>query len=229
MRLSGRVIAITGASRGIGRDLAEAIIKEGGKVLAGARRPDGGDIEGAVFQALDVTNEDSVQQFAAKAREMNVDTLINNAGVGTFGPIESITPASYHEVMDTNVLGTILVTRAFIPIFREKKSGLVINVTSDVSDRTFAGGALYTASKHAQRAVTRALALEGKEYGLRVTEIRPGMTDTYFAASEQGAAHKSDWLKVADVTAAVMYAMTAPSHVRVDEIMLHPVAQDVAF
>ncbi|WP_256566007.1 SDR family oxidoreductase [Deinococcus sp. QL22] len=104
-----------------------------------------------------------------------------------------------------------------------------MNITSDVSGRTFANGALYTASKYAQRAITQALAHEGHGYGLRVTEIRPGRVDTYFGGSVQGEAHKAAWLRPADVAQATLYALSAPAHARIDEILLHPTVQDVAF
>jgi NADP-dependent 3-hydroxy acid dehydrogenase YdfG len=227
--LQGRVVAVTGASKGIGADIAIKLASLGVVVLAGARNIAGCAHAGITYVELDVTDEASVQNFAAKAAELHVDTLINNAGVGCFGPSEGISVADYRMVMDTNVLGTILVTKAFIPLFKAAGKGQLLNITSDVSTRTFGGGALYCASKHAQRALTQSVAMEGKAFGLRVTEIRPGMTDTYFAESQQGAAHKSEWLRVSDVTSAVVYVLSAPAHVRIDDILVHPVCQEVAF
>ncbi|WP_231557257.1 SDR family oxidoreductase [Deinococcus sp. YIM 77859] len=231
--LRGRVIAVTGASKGIGWAVTQALTAQGARVIAGARDVGGLQLDGAEFWRLDVTDEASVDAFARAAVRAGVDALVNNAGVGSFQPVEEITPAEYRRVMDTNVLGTLLVTRGLIPHFRERyargEGSQVVNVTSDVSARTFAGGALYTASKYAQRAVTQALAYEGRAYGLRVTEIRPGMVDTFFAGSVQGAAHKAGWLRPDDVADAVLYALTAPLHARIDEVLLHPVEQDVVF
>lgn len=227
--LDGRTIAVTGASRGIGRAVVQALTDRGAQVLAGARRIDGISVPGAQYVALDVTDEDSVRSFAAQARDLGVNALVNNAGVGTFEPFEDITVDSYRQVMDTNVLGTILVTRELLAHFKAHGGGQVVTITSDVSDRTFATGALYCASKHAQRALTRALAHEGWPYGLRVTEIRPGTVDSDFFGGPQGAEHKRGQLRVDDVAAAVVYALAAPPHARIDEIVLHPVEQEIAF
>lgn len=231
--LAGRVVAVTGASKGIGWAVVKALTARGAQVIAGARDVRGLSLEGAEFHALDVTDEASVGAFAEAAVRAEVDTLVNNAGVGSFQPFEEITVEEYRRVMDTNVLGTILVTRALIPHFRGRsaagRGAQVVNMTSDVSARTFAGGALYTASKYAQRALTQALAYEGQGYGLRVTEIRPGMVDTFFAGSVQGEAHKAGWLRPGDVADAVLYALTAPAHARIDEVLLHPVEQEVTF
>lgn len=229
--LAGRVVAVTGASRGIGRAVVEALLARGARVVAGARNVEG--MEGAEVHPLDVTDEASVSAFAGVAVRAGVDTLVNNAGVGSFAPVEEITVAEYRRVMDTNVLGTLLVTRTLIPHFRGRhargEGSQVVNVTSDVSDRTFPNGALYTASKHAGRAVTRALAFEGQAYGLRVTEVRPGRVDTTFGGRVRGEADRAARLPPADVAAAVMYALSAPPHARIDEVVLHPVTQEVVF
>lgn len=231
--LAGRVVAVTGASKGIGWALAEALTARGARVIGGARDVDGLSLDGAGFHALDVTDEASVTAFAQQAIEAGVDALVNNAGVGSFRPVEDITVDEYRRVMDTNVLGTFLVTRALIGHFRERHArgggSQVVNVTSDVSARTFGNGALYTASKYAQRAITQALAFEGQGYGLRVTEVRPGMVDTFFGDTVQGADHKAAYLRPADVADAVLYALTAPPHARIDEVLLHPVSQEVVF
>lgn len=232
-QLAGRVVAVSGASKGIGRAVAQALAGAGATVIGGARTQEGVDLPGVTLLPLDVTQEASVQAFAERCAQAGVDALVNNAGVGSFMPVQDMTPAEYRRVMDTNVLGTLLLTRSLIPHFQARHArGLgsqVVNVTSDVSARTFGGGALYTASKYAQRAVTQALAHEGHAYGLRVTEIRPGMVDTFFNATQQGESYKADWLRPADVADAVLYALSVPRHVRVDEVLLHPVVQDVAF
>ncbi|RJF71380.1 SDR family oxidoreductase [Deinococcus cavernae] len=231
--LSGRVVAVTGASKGIGLGIVELLVSQGARVIAGARDVDGLARDGAEFLPLDVTREDSVAAFAQVARSAGVDSLVNNAGVGSFMPLQQISVEEYRRVMDTNVLGTLLMTKALVAHFQSRHAqgqvSQLINITSDVSARTFAGGALYTASKYAQRAVTQALAHEGHAYGLRVTEVRPGMVDTYFNGSEPGEPQKVAWLKPADIAGAVAYALSVPQHVRVDEILLHPVVQDVAF
>lgn len=231
--LAGRVVAVTGASRGIGRAVVDLLTAQGAQVIGGARSVEGLSAQGARFLPLDVTDETSVRAFADAAVRAGVDSLVNNAGVGSFGPVEEVTPEEYRRVMDTNVLGLLLVTGALIPHFRGRhargQTSQVVNVTSDVSGRTFAGGALYTASKHAARAVTRALAYEGRAYALRVTEIRPGRVDTSFGGVVRDAPERAERLRPTEVARAVLYALATPPDVRVDEVLLHPVAQEIAF
>lgn len=231
--LAGRVIAVTGASRGIGLSIAELLAASDATVIAGARQFSGATRPGIQTIPLDVTDEDSVRAFALLAIEAGADSVVNNAGIGSFGPIEGIQVDDYRRVMDTNVLGTLLVSKWMIPAFRQRhQRGLpsyMVNVTSDVSTRTFANGALYTASKHAQRALTQTMAREGESYGLRVTEVRSGMTDTHFNANVPGRPERAGHLRPDDVAQAVVYALSAPAHVRLDEITLHPVQQAVVF
>lgn len=233
LELKDRVVAITGASRGIGRAIAEMLHEAGAKVIAGARvLPDFGS-SAMICVELDVTNEESVSNFARLAAAAGADSLINNAGIGIFGPIESIDPDSYRSVFDTNVLGMLLTTKHFTPHFKQRfASGLtshVVNITSDVSSRTFPGGAIYTASKHAQRAICQTTAREGETYGLRVTEIRPGMTDTFFNGGNPGSPERSTQLKPHDIARSVLFALASPPHARVDEITVHPTSQPVSF
>ena len=231
--LAGRVVAVTGASRGIGLAIAQVLHAAGAQVLAGARQMPERAPPGIGLALLDVTDEASVQAFARRAIEAGADSLVNNAGVGVFGPLEAATVEDYRRVFDTNVLGTLLATRHFLPAFRERHarglSSHLVNVTSDVSTRTFAHGAIYAASKHAQRAITQTAAHEGQHFGLRVTEIRPGMTDTHFNASTPGTPERAGHLRAHDVAQAVLYALAAPAHVRVDEVVVHPTVQPVVY
>ncbi|WP_256566008.1 SDR family oxidoreductase [Deinococcus sp. QL22] len=121
--LSGRVVAVTGASKGIGWALVQALAAAGATVIGGARDVTGLELPGAIFLPLDVTDETSVSAFAEAATQAGVDSLVNNAGVGSFLPVQDITPAEYHRVMDTNVLGTLLVTRALIGQFQARHAG----------------------------------------------------------------------------------------------------------
>lgn len=231
--LAARVVAVTGASRGIGLAIVELLAANGAKVIGGARSVGGRKLPGATFIPLDVSSEPSTREFADAAISAGVDTLINNAGIGAFSSIDGVSVEDYRRVMDTNVLGFLLTGKFFIPHFRRRhESGLgsqVVNITSDVSTRTFANGGLYTASKFAQRALTQALAYEGASFGLRVSEIRPGLTDTYFAGQTPGTPERATDLRPADVAQAVLYALTAPLHVRVDEVVVHPASQEVVF
>ena len=232
--LAGRVIAVTGASRGIGRAIVQALAGQGAQVLAGARALPAEAGPGVATMPLDVTSPASVQAFAERAAGLGADSLVNNAGVGSFALIEDSTPEEFHRIFNTNVLGTLLLCQAFVPLFRRRHAqgspgSRVVNVTSDVSTRSFAHGALYTGSKFAQRAVTQALAYEGQSFGLSVTEVRPGMTDTFFNGATQGRPEAAGHLQPADVAEAVRFALAAPWHARVDEVTLHPTRQGVVY
>jgi NADP-dependent 3-hydroxy acid dehydrogenase YdfG len=231
--LAARVVAVTGASRGIGLAIVELLAANGAQVIGGSRSIGGLNVAGASFVPLDVSSEQSTMEFANTAISAGVDTLINNAGVGAFSSLEQLSVEDYRRVMDTNVLGFLLTGKYFIPHFRRRHQNgtgsQVVNITSDVSSRTFANGGLYTASKFAQRALTRALAYEGESFGLRVTEIRPGLTDTYFNGQTPGTPARALDLRPADVAQAVLYAVSAPRHVRIDEVLVHPASQQVVF
>lgn len=231
--LAGRVIAVTGSSRGIGHAIAEQLARSGARVIAGARNAQAFSVEGIEALSLDVCDEASVRVFAEQAIRAGADSVVNNAGIGVFGPIESTAVDDYRAVFDTNVLGTLLIAKHFMPAFRRRgHAGLsshLVCVTSDVSTRSFAGGAVYAASKHAQRAITQTVAREGEAFGLRVTEVRPGMTDTHFNSQTPGQPERAGHLRPQDVAQAVLFALSAPQHVRVDEVVVHPVAQGVEY
>lgn len=233
MDLSGRTIVISGASRGIGRALALRAVDAGARVVAGARneRELVALSEGRAslrVHALDVADPASVDAFCAFARSVGaVDALVNNAGIGVFGEIERTSLEDWDRVFAVNVRGTFLLTRALLPDLRSTR-GQIVNVTSDVSARTFAGGALYTASKHAQRAFTRALQMEVAGDGVRVTEVRPGVVSTHFAGNEPAVADE-EALGPDDVADAIVYALTRPARMRLDEIHFHPQGQTPEF
>lgn len=152
--MQGRTIAVTGASKGIGLRVVQVLAEQGAQVIGGARDvSEVPQIDGVKFMPLDVTDQASMHAFAEAATQAGADALVNNAGVGKFMPVEEITPEDYRRIMDTNVLGVILASGAFIPHFRTLDQSTIVNVTSDASARTFARGGLYTASKYAARAI----------------------------------------------------------------------------
>ena len=233
----GRVAVITGARRGIGRALAAALAGAGATVVAAARdlgelnalAESASDAPGSIEpERLDVADPTSVESFArVTLARHEVDILVNNAGVGVFAPIDQLGLEDWNRVFDVNVRGTFLVTQAFLPSVR-RRSGHIVNVTSDVSARTFAGGSCYTASKFAQRAFTRALQMEVEADGVRVTEIRPGRVATWFGKGDPPPVGE-DHLAPEDVANAIMYALTLPARVRMDEIHFHPRGQTTEF
>jgi len=233
MDLQDRTVVVTGASRGIGRATALRLAFAGAHVVAGAR--DEADLgrlaaehDNLRTHVLDVRDPASVDAFCTFAQDPEpIDALVNNAGIGVFGPVEELTVDAWDRVFDVNVRGTFLMTRALLPSIRARR-GHVVNVTSDVSARTFANGSLYTASKHAQRAFTRALQMEVAADGVRVTEVRPGVVATHFADGSPRPAGP-DALSDDDVADAIVYALTRPDRMRLDEIHFHPQGQTPEF
>lgn len=234
--LSGKTAVVTGASRGIGRTTALKLAQAGARVYAGAPgvkelkelhelEKRSAHISGL---ELDVASPESVKRFADTVLDAHeVDILVNNAGVWVFKKVEETTLEEWDRIYNVNVRGTFLVTKAFLPSLRSQK-GHIVNVTSDVSARTFAGGSLYTSSKHAQRAFTRALQMEVADDGVRVTEVRPGVVATYFYGSQPRPADENA-LSDEDVADAILYALLRPARMRLDEIHFHPMGQTVEF
>ncbi len=231
--LSQKAAVVTGASRGIGRALCLQLAKAGALVYAGARSKS--ELQGLEQSQenirgipLDVADPKSVQAFSqAVLAEQPIDYLINNAGVGVFKSIEELSVDDWDRIFDVNVRGTFLVTQAFLGSIR-RQQGHIVNITSDVSGYTFAGGSLYTASKHAQRAFSRALQMEVEKDGVRVTEVRPGIVSTYFADNLPRTANQ-DALGADDVAEAVVFALTRPKRMRLDELLFHPTGQKTQF
>lgn len=235
--LKNKVAVITGASRGIGRGIAERLAQEEmNLILIGSSDEIHNTAEKIKAIAkrqitsirVDVTNEEEVQQAFSNVFNQfsGIDLLVNNAGVGFFKLVEETTAAEWRKIFDVNVHGMFFCTKAVLPHMKKKQSGTIINISSDVGRRTIADGSAYTATKYAVQGFTGSLSQEVRKFGIRVGTINPGMVDTYFANSEQGLPEKQDWMKVQDIANAVLYMASAPSYMVIDEIVLHPLIQD---
>jgi NAD(P)-dependent dehydrogenase (short-subunit alcohol dehydrogenase family) len=185
---AGKVWFITGASTGFGRLLAEEVLQAGGRVIATARRGDQiADLVGEypdrarVFE-LDVTKAERILLVAAKAIAAfgQIDVLVNNAGYGIAGGIEEAKESEFLPVFETNVLGLIRVTRAFLPQFRKQRSGHILNLSSIAGLVGQAGWGYYNTSKFAVEGFSEALAAELAPLGVHVTIIEPGPFRTDF-------------------------------------------------
>ncbi len=232
--LDGRLAVVTGASRGIGRATVRSLAALGARVIAGARAE--GELAALAAEhanvhalPLDVADAASVRAFADAVHRDHgaIDLLVANAGIGVFAKVEATTLEDWDRVFGVNVRGTFLVVQAFLADLRARRGHAVL-VTSDVSARTFAGGALYTASKHAQRAFARALQMEVEADGVRVTEVRPGVVATAFGDGTERPAEYGA-LESADVAEAIAFAVTRPARVRVDELHFHPMGQKAEY
>lgn len=227
---SPRIAVVTGASRGLGLAFARVLAEEGFSLALGARdlpalERIAGELPGShLAYPLDVENRASVEVFAKAALDRfgRVDLLVNNAGVGIFKRLEELSEEEFDRQFRVNVRGAWLVTKAFLPAL-EAVGGMVAMISSDVSTRTFPRGGAYTATKFALRALARTLQQEHPN--LRVLELRPGATDTFFAGSTPGAEGKEWFLRPESVAEILRLAVRLPAEVRLEEVVLRSRSQ----
>ncbi len=229
------VAVITGASAGIGAATAIKLADAGYDVVLGARRVDRlkdvAERSGGRPLYLDVTKNRSVEEFASQIDR--VDVLVNNAGKALeMETVGELPEEHIREMWETNVLGVLLVTRALLPKL-ERAHGHVVNVTSTSAYEIYPGGAGYTSTKHAMRAVSRTLRFELLGKPVRVTDVAPGLVETEFSmvrfAEDRDRAAKIyegiTCLTGEDVAECIAWAVTRPPHVNVDELVVRPLAQ----
>ena len=242
------VAVVTGASSGIGAATAIALGRQGYRVVAGARRVErlqrvvgAGRAQGASHETglairLDVTDEDSVRDFVQQVgkRFGRIDVLVNNAG-GALGlnPVAEARDDEWIGMWKTNVLGLMWMTRECLPLLRKARHAHVVNIGSIAGFETYKGGAGYTAAKHAVRAITKTLRLELNGEPIRITEIAPGLVETEFSlvrfhGDKKAAKVPYEGIKpltAEDIADCVVFAVTRPPHVDIDEIVVRPVAE----
>jgi NAD(P)-dependent dehydrogenase (short-subunit alcohol dehydrogenase family) len=186
-----KTVFITGASSGIGRATAQYFLDRGWNVVATMRNPDqAGDwLQGdhTLALRLDVTDAETIQaaMHEAISRFGAVDVLVNNAGYGAVGPFEASTAEQVERQIATNVVGLMNVTRAFLPHFRERRSGVIVNIASIGGRITFPLYSLYHATKWAEEGFSEALVYELEPFGIRVKIIEPGPIKTDFYERSQ--------------------------------------------
>src|SRR3954469_22072693 len=184
---SSKTILITGASSGIGRATAVRLADEGHTVFAAARRLDrltqlAHETTGIVIPVeLDVRDPDSVRRAVAAVADVapdGLDVLINNAGYALTGPAETLATDAVRAQFETNVIGLFDVTRAFLPQMRARRSGRIVNISSMLGEISVPGSGIYGATKHAIEALSDALRMELKQFGISVVVVQPGFTAT---------------------------------------------------
>ena len=223
------VLVITGASTGIGAATARRAVEFGQRVVLAARSEDklkglaeelGGD-EKALAVRCDVTSWDDQQRLVATTLERfgRMDVFFANAGFGARRGFLEESVEHWHAMIDTNVLGAALSIRAALGHFREQDNGHFV-ITSSVAGRRTLPGSLYSATKHAVTAMGEALRAEVADTDIKVTLIEPGMVDTPFFDNRPSGALEAD-----DIARAVMFAVTQPPHVDVNEILIRPIHQ----
>ncbi len=227
---------VTGASAGIGAATAVRLAREGFDVVIGARRRDAlkrvADEAGATALELDVTDPASVESFAAQIDEASV--LVNNAGLARGRErIEELPDDHAREMWETNVMGLLRITRVLLPKIEGSGNGHIVNVSSTAGIEAYEGGAGYTSTKHAVRAISKTLRLELVGKPIRITDVAPGLVETDFSLvrfdGDAEAARKVyegiETLVADDIADCIAWAVTRPPHVNIDEIVVRPRAQ----
>jgi NAD(P)-dependent dehydrogenase (short-subunit alcohol dehydrogenase family) len=181
-----KTILITGASSGIGKETAKLFQSKGWNVIATMRNPENETeltaLEHVLVVKLDVLELDSIQNAFEQAMNTfgSVDVLLNNAGYGAYGPLESFSREKIVRQFNTNVIGLLDVTKAILPHFRENKKGIIINISSIGGKMTFPLGSLYHGTKFAVEGISESLNFEVEQFGGQVKIIEPGMIATDF-------------------------------------------------
>jgi NADP-dependent 3-hydroxy acid dehydrogenase YdfG len=244
-RLDGKVALVTGASSGIGHATARALASAGASVAVAARRTERLAALEAELSALgaktltlelDVTDEEAVRAAVASTVESlgSLDVVVNNAGVMLLGQIEGADTSDWRRMIDTNVYGLMYVTHAALPHLLQSR-GALVQVSSVAGRVARAGSGAYNASKWAVNAFSEALRQEVTTRGVRVVVIEPGMVDTELREhiTQQSARDNANaraatirQLQAGDVAEAILYAVTAPDHVSLNEILIRPTDQD---
>jgi NAD(P)-dependent dehydrogenase (short-subunit alcohol dehydrogenase family) len=234
--LHGKTAWVTGASRGIGRAIANRLAREGASVVLGARTTAQVESEAAILRdlghkahalPLDVAEWMSCEAFAAAAREVfgPPDILVNNAGVGTFRPVELFTPHEFEHQFRVNVFGTFYMTRLAVPMMIEAGAGHIVNIGSLAGESDAPMGAGYFASKWALNGFTRCLLQDVRDKGVRVTLVAPGSVDTGFHHASHPNSHAKDqsWMvDPADVAATVLHVLLLPAEALVSKVDVRP-------
>ncbi|MDU0369129.1 SDR family oxidoreductase [Hymenobacter endophyticus] len=226
MDLNGKVAIITGVSKGIGRAAVEVLLAKGMQV-AGWGRTAPPDFKHPRFHFIkcDIRKEAEVQkayEATVKAAGPEIHVLVNNAGLGNFGPIDGFSSEQWHQMFDTNVHGLFYCTRAVLPAMKKQQLGHIINVASLAGTAGTANLAGYCATKYAVRGFSDALFKEVRPQGVRVTCVMPGSVETNFNGNEPGQEPDPHKMQPEDIAAAIVHALEAPQTVMLSEIQMRP-------
>jgi NADP-dependent 3-hydroxy acid dehydrogenase YdfG len=244
--IEDKVVAITGASSGIGEATALACAQAGAKVALGARRADrieelaariNADGGRAVAIETDVSDEAGARAFVEGAREQlgGLHGLVNNAGLMLLGPVEGADTDHWRRMIDVNCLGLLYCTHAALPIMREEGAGHIVNLSSVAGRIAALGSAVYNLTKWGVTGFSEGLRQEALHANVRVTVVEPGYVETELQGHNEGnpivmeAMEKTrqqiDPLQASDIADAILYALTRPQHIGINEVLIRPTKQ----
>jgi NAD(P)-dependent dehydrogenase (short-subunit alcohol dehydrogenase family) len=226
--LDGKIALVTGGNRGIGRGVVEALHGAGATVYLTSR--DAVRAEAAAREVgprakglgCDVRREDQVKRaFEIIGRDAGgLDVLVNNAGVGEFGPVADMSSDAWRNVIETNLNGVFYCCHEGIPLMRKRGGGYIINVSSLAGKNPIVNGAAYNASKFGLNGFSEALMMEVRYDGIRVSYLMPGSVATEFG---RGSPAKQDWaLKPEDVGEVVLFLLRSPPHAMYSRVEMRP-------
>jgi 3-oxoacyl-[acyl-carrier protein] reductase len=230
--LEGKLAIVTGASRGIGLAVARRLGTLGAKVslcARDARRLESaadevraGGAAGVFAAAVDVTHGDQIVTFVQNTQKTlgPVEILVNNAGIGYFGPTHEATEANWDTVLDTNLKAVFLASKAVAPGMIQRRSGHIINIASLAGKNAFAGGGIYCASKWGLLGLTECMAEDLRGFGIRVSAVCPGSVATDF--SPHGKKDISKMLQAEDIAHVVEMIFTQAAQSFISEVLLRP-------
>ena len=244
--IKDKVAIVTGASSGIGYATALALSRSGAKVAAGARRMDrleslqneisknGGEV---FVQKLDVTIKSECDALADAVLKKwgTIDILINNAGLQPLSFFKNLKVEEWDKMIDVNIRGVFYCTAAVIPTMMNKNSGHIVNISSMAGRVVYPSGSVYCATKHAVTAFSEGLRQEfSQRSNIRVTCIEPGVVATELMEAITDKAlekyvertRQMEALQAEDIASAIMFAVEAPRHVNVNEILIRPMTQE---
>ena len=241
--LAGRVAAVTGASSGIGAATATALSRAGATVALAARRRDRLDalaeqLEGGVsVHEVDVSDEQQARSFIEQAHAEHgaLHVLVNNAGLMLLGPVITADPAGWRQMLDVNLWGLLVCTHAALPLIAESGGGDIVNISSVAGRRADAGAAVYNMTKFGVHAFSEALRQEALHAGVRVTVVAPGFVETELQghntepvvvkAMAKAREQIGEVLKPEDIADSILYAVTRPAYVCLNEVVVRPTRQ----
>ena len=242
--LEGKVAAITGASSGIGEATAVALADAGAKVSLGARRADRLDAlvekvgsDRALAIETDISDEDQARAFIQKTKDElgSVDILVNNAGVMLLGLLLMQSGDDWRRMIEVNQLGLVYCSHEALKIMSEQGGGHIVNVSSVAGRHAFLGSAVYNMTKWGVTGFSEALRQEGVHVNVRVTCVEPGFVDTELQghntnpmvveATKKAREDIGKVLEADDIAQAILYVVSQPEHVAVNEVLVRPTKQ----